>query len=550
MSVTTTVATGASFTVPAGITKCRATARGAAAVPNYFTSAARGAIVQSILAVAAAQVLPVSAIPGGVGGAGNGTGGGNGGAGGAGVNIAGLVFAGGAGGNGGTVAATAAGYQPSGDPAGGDAGMPAGAAGTQILSGSSQYPLVVPGVGASGSTGGAAGTGPGGAGTAGANHSAGGAGGAGGAGTNGTTTAPGGFSNFEGAPGGGGGGGGYAGGGGAAGSEYSGGSSGGGAGGSSLADTWVGFNTATVADAQFTVAGAPNAATLTYPIGNTLVASTRAFSFQIGHNAATPGDVLDAQSNLDIQYRIVGAPSWTALSNLGAVIAYQMAAGALATGAYEWQARTWSDGVAGAWSASDYFTVAVPPAAPTVTSPTSGATVNVATVPVIWSAPGQAQSQARLTGDIAGAADPNTIYSDTGVVTSSAGSATLAAGTNNVAAHVQVRVTTTVGGFWSDWADVPVSIAWQPPARPSVILAPDASTGTLVVTVVNPTPTGNEPTPDTVWLYVTEAGVETRRAILTPNAVWTYLLPAGDVGVRAVAIYTPTGVSNDSGVVW
>lgn len=550
MTVTTTVATGSSFTVPAGISKCCAIARGAAAVPNFYTAAGRGAIVQSLLDVTAGDVLSVSAIPGGVGGTGNGTGGGNGGAGGDGVNIAGLVFAGGAGGNGGTVAATYTGANPNGDAVGGDGGMPSGVAGGQINAGSAEYPLVDPGKGASGTSGGAGGTGPGGAGSAGADHSAGGNGGAGGAGTSGTSVPAGSATNFKGAPGGGGGGGGYAGGGGAAGSKYSGGSSGGGAGGSSLGDEFVGYNTATVADAQFVVAGAPKMATLVYPTGNIPVASTRAFSFQVGHNPATPGDVLDALSNLDIRYRLTGGSDWTTLTGLGAVAAYEMAAGSLATGAYEWQARTYSDGVAGSWSGTDFFTVAVPPTAPTVTWPTESETIEVASLPVTWSAPGQVQSQARLVGDNAGTADPTIIYSDTGTVTSAAGAATLAAATNHVSAHVQIHVRTTSGGLWSDWTDVPVTIEWAGPPRPKITVATDVSS--MRVSITSPDAVSPEPTADRIDLNVYEHGAIVQTVQLAPGDGWTYYVPRSDTdtGFEAVAVFTPTNVMTSSGVIY
>lgn len=548
MTQQTVVAPGSSFTVPAGITRVRATARGAAAVPNFYPVAGRGAIVRSLLSVSPADVLAVSAIPGGAGGTGNGTGGGNGGNGGDGVNIAGLVFAGGAGGNAGTMASRAGG-NPHGDAVGGDAGMAAGAAGSVLQTGSSEYPAVDPGSGAVGGTGGAAGASPN-PGTAGKSHADGGNGGAGGNGSLGTVDPPGSFSNYKGAPGGGGGGGGYGGGGGAAGSKYSGGFSAGGGGGSSMADEWVGFNTSTTADALFETAATPLVPTPISPTGNAPVDRTAAILLQLAHNGAS-ADVLDAQTDAQVRHRKVGSGSWTTVSSLDTGTSTSIAANTYSDGdQVEWQAMTYADGIAGPWSDSALFTAKTPPTDPVVTAPSAHSTVETASVTLTWSHAGQVMYRARVVGDKAGDPDTATVYADSGAVTSAATTVTLNVSINHLGAHVQLQVRDTTTGLWSHWVDVPVTFEWAGPPKPKVTLATDEKRGCITVTVTSPDPVDPEPTADRIDIYLIELGVRRFEVSLAPGEAWTYWVPVGDVGIEAVAVYTPTNVQTSSGVTW
>lgn len=117
------------------------------------------------------------------------------------------------------------------------------------------------------------------------------------------------------------------------------------------------------ANSTFTVGvtSAPNAPTNLSPANNNITIPTQTKTFTWQHNSTdtTP------QSAYQIQYRVVGAGSWTTLSKVSSsVSSYTAAANFFADNtSFEWQVRTWgtlatggADGTgASAWSASATF---------------------------------------------------------------------------------------------------------------------------------------------------------------------------------------------------
>lgn len=227
---------------------------------------------------------------------------------------------------------------------------------------------------------------------------------------------------------------------------------------------------------------APNAPTLVSPIGGTVI--DRAITQRFSWTSSDP-DAGDSQSKFDLQYRLVGAPSWTAVTGTTPNNFYDMPAATLAAGDYEWQVRTYDAlGVVGPYSASSFFTAATAPALPTITTPTSGSTVSN-TVSFTWSAPAQTSYQIRKVADIAGVADTATVYFDTAeVVDIAARSRTLTFPVNNRYEHLQVRIKNS--GLWSTWASVRVLVSYTAPLVPTLVATPNDATGSIVIAITNP----------------------------------------------------------------
>lgn len=397
MTTTQTLSSG-TFTVPTGISTVRARAIGAKgqdAGPAGNPAQNPGGLgywVEDLYSWAASSTHTVAKISGGSGG--NGPTGftGTGGSGGAGISIDSLLYgAGGGGGGGGTAGG-----------AGGRAGKPDG------LDGSKGNNYVPGGGGASGSTGGTAASYGSFSGANGQNHDGGGYGGYGG-----------GTLSGAGLGGGGGGGGGYAGGAGGAGGDLVPPSTkmpgAGGGGGSAYGGTSSGTSSDTSASARFTYAAAPYAPTLVSPANGATVVIEQATSFVFTHNANS-ADSLDVQTAYEFRYR-KSAGSWVTTGKVASASGTcTIAASTFDEDDYEWQVRTWADGLAGPWSDSGFFTAAASVLAPILVSPVGGASIDITVdndftwLPsMLGSAP---QSKYDLKYEIAGSGSPTTV-SDT-----------------------------------------------------------------------------------------------------------------------------------------
>lgn len=274
---------------------------------------------------------------------------------------------------------------------------------------------------------------------------------------------------------------------------------------------------------------APNAPLLTSPIGATVVdrAITQRFSWTFSDS--DPGD---SQTEFDLRYRIVGAPSWTDINATTTSEYRDISGGTLSAGDYEWQVRTYDAlGDVGPYSSSEFFTAANAPAAPTITAPTDAAAVDV-TETATWTAASQTHYQVRTVADSAGAPDTSTIYTDTGTVASIAGrSSDLDFPVNNRWEHVQVRIQSD--GLWSPWATVRVHADYTSPVPGTLVVTAEQATASLLVT---PTPgviTGGEPVAESIDIYVKDVAVrgygDRLAAGVAPDSSWRWWLPVTGV---------------------
>lgn len=287
----------------------------------------------------------------------------------------------------------------------------------------------------------------------------------------------------------------------------------------------------------------PNAPTLTFPVSNVQLDSTLTQRFAWSFSDPDPGD---SQSKVNIYYRVVGAASWTEVTDATPNGFHDFAAGTFTPGSYEWQAETYdAAGHLGARSASAFFTVATPPAGPAFTSPVNNATISQATQVFDWTTTAQDSYQIRsVADDGSGGADTATIYFDLGeVIDAAARTATLSFPTNGRTEHVQIRV--KVSGLWSDWTDSTHPVSYTPPATPLVSVTADDATASITVSVTQPTPTGGQPAVVSCDIYRREldvsgaavAGTTLRVATAQPaNATWTDWAPASGVSYQYEAV--------------
>lgn len=286
---------------------------------------------------------------------------------------------------------------------------------------------------------------------------------------------------------------------------------------------------------------APNAPTLTSMADGGTV--NRGLTQRASHLFSDP-NAADTQSKFDLRYRIVGAPAWTTITQVTPNQFYDFAAGALAAGDYERQVRTYdSVGVVGPYSTSGFFTAADATDGPTITDPVNGETIILPVNAFTWSAPDQDAYQVRKVADDAlspGTPDTSTVYYDSGeVIDTTTRTVQLDFPVNGRTEHLQVRV--KFDDLWSDWASIVVDVDYSPPPTPTVELSTDIATGSLLVTITNPAPTGENPAASYNDVYVDDGNGEERRATaVPPNTSWRYWLPVSgrdySTAIRVVAV--------------
>lgn len=291
----------------------------------------------------------------------------------------------------------------------------------------------------------------------------------------------------------------------------------------------------------------PNAATGLAPNGTTIDRTT----VQRFSGTFSDPDAGDSSSALDIQYRLVGAGTWTTVSATTPNRFLDFAAGTFASGSYEWQMRyTDAQGAVGPWSASAFFTASTPPATPTITAPAAGSTVAVTPSAVTWSTPTQDAYEVRRVKDVAGSPDTTTVYFDTGTVTDAV-SRTLSTTfeTNSRYEHVQVRV--RASGLWSAWASVRVFVSWTAPAVANVTVTVGARS--IAVAYSQPAPSGSQPAVASVNVWVNENGTGSKRLArgLPVTGTWVFETPASGKSytfrVEAVGTSTATSFTAETG---
>lgn len=234
---------------------------------------------------------------------------------------------------------------------------------------------------------------------------------------------------------------------------------------------------------------APYAPTLVSPVGSVVI--DRAVGQRFDWDFADP-NVGDSQSKFDLDYRLVGAGSWTTVTTITPTTHHDFAPGFFAAGNYEWRVRTYDAlGVVGPYSSTAFFTAANTPAPPTITFPANGATISQSFENFQWSTPDQEAFQVRKVADAAGAPDTGTVYYDSGTVVSGARFHVLTFPTNSRTEHLQVRVRNL--GLWSTWSSILVNVNYTTPAVPTLVLTPVPAQGYMQVAITNPAPTGGQP---------------------------------------------------------
>lgn len=285
----------------------------------------------------------------------------------------------------------------------------------------------------------------------------------------------------------------------------------------------------------------PNAPTLTSMADGGTV--NRGITQRASHLFSDPVPS-DSQSKFDLRYRLIGAPTWTTVTQTTPNQFYDFPAGSLAAGDYERQVRTYdSVGVVGPYSTSGFFTAADAPNGPTITDPVNGETIILPTNAFSWSAPDQDAYQVRKVADDTedpGTPDTSTVYYDSGeVIDTTTRTVQLDFPVNGRTEHLQVRV--KFDDLWSEWASIVVDVDYSPPPTPLVELSTDIATGSLLVTITNPAPTGEDPAASYNDVYVDDGNGEERRATaVPPNTSWRYWLPVSgrdySTAIRVVAV--------------
>lgn len=281
----------------------------------------------------------------------------------------------------------------------------------------------------------------------------------------------------------------------------------------------------------------PNAPVLRTMVGGALVST--ASPNRAAHIFNDP-DTGDSQSKFEVRYRLVGDVTWTTIVVPWPNPFYDFPPGEFTPGDYERQVRTWdAGGLVGPWCTSGFFTAADPPAGPSITYPINGQDVEQ-TETLVWSTAEQDAYQVRRVADNAGDPDEGVVYFDTGEVTAPLPrSLPLTFETNDRPEHIQVRV--KFEGLWSEWISVMVNVDYTEPMVPSFVIYPEPDTASLQIMITNPAPTGGAPVTVYNDVYVTESGVEERKATELPtNEGWRFWTPQSgrdySTAIRVVAV--------------
>lgn len=278
---------------------------------------------------------------------------------------------------------------------------------------------------------------------------------------------------------------------------------------------------------------APNAPTLTTPANSSTLDNTitQRLSWTFSSTDGT-----DVESAFDLRYSSNGGSTWTTISGSTLNTYVDVTGGTFAAGSYQWQVRSYgSTGLVGPYSASNFFTAATPPSTPTITAPTSGATVGTNPATVTWTATSQTAYEVRTVADASGVANPSIIYYDTGAVSNAVTrSSSVPFVTNGQVEHIQVRIQN--GGLWSSWADITITVSYAAPWPPLLVLAQVGAS--LGVTITNTAAGGGYAAAVSNDVYYSANGDPLVRVAtgLPINTYWVYEIPAsGVVTIQVVA---------------
>jgi hypothetical protein len=249
----------------------------------------------------------------------------------------------------------------------------------------------------------------------------------------------------------------------------------------------------------------PDAPTLLTPDVEVYDASdAKVFSWQ--HN---PNDG-SAQTKFSLQYKIVGAGSWTGLYT-GEITSnnYISIPGSTFSNGndYEWQVKTWGDATTGGtysdgssdWSTTATFTATTRPTA-TITDPTAVSNYEYSTLTVTWSySQGESNNQTQYICKLYDSSD--NLLESSGTVTDVVASGSsgshlftyILSNTTTYKATVQVKESS---GLWSEETEVEFDTEFLQPTKPSLELTFNNNNASMSVDITNP---------DVVTVYNPEA---------------------------------------------
>lgn len=257
---------------------------------------------------------------------------------------------------------------------------------------------------------------------------------------------------------------------------------------------------------KFVTNAAPNAPSLLRPIDSQTIDLTQQQVFDWDFNDPDTGDT---QSKYQRRYRAAGTTTWTEETAVSSSTTQLTdAANFWSAGDWEWQLRTAdAAGVWGPYSASEFFTAATPPAAPTITDPADGGTISSESEVMHWTADEQESYQVRkVADDGAGNPDTSQVYYDSGEIQSTtARQRSIDYPVNNRDEHLQLRVK-DADGLWSTWSSVMVSVAYEPPATPEITVTAVPEDGLISIDITNPTPVSPQPSVDDNDVFRRQAG--------------------------------------------
>lgn len=196
----------------------------------------------------------------------------------------------------------------------------------------------------------------------------------------------------------------------------------------------------------------------------------------------------DTQSKFDLDYRLQGSSTWINVTQNTINQYYDLPAGTLSRGTYEWRIRTYDQAdLSGPYSDIKTFLAGDKPARPTTLSPVDGSTVSVSMPTVQWSSVGQVG----YTLKVLDATKTTTLWETTQTSNNKAHTIgyNLENGTNYT---IQLTIKNS-DGINSDVEESNIYVSYTPPAKALIAVVIDNSRGSIEVTIDNPVPIGAEP---------------------------------------------------------